>query len=173
MLLKMGPAVAVVLLSLVGSVRAGSLSVGDVFPAWSLVDQDSAVVTSNGQTGRSYILWFYPAAMSPGCTAEARSFRDNFGAFQQAGFDIVGVSFDSPEINGLFAKAEQLPFPLLSDPQGRLARRVGAAESSAATKPRRMTFLVDENGQVVKIYERIDPLRHAQEILLDLGVPIP
>lgn len=164
---------ALVLLVLANSDRAAALSVGDDFPQWNLFDQSGAPVTSMGYTGRSYVLWFYPAAMTPGCTAEGRNFREYAGAFTRAGVEIIGVSADSPEVNALFAQAEQFPFQLLSDPGHRLARRAGAIDLDAEEpRPRRMTFLVGADGRVIRIYRHVNPVRHAQEILLDLGAPL-
>src|SRR5213595_6103 len=88
---------------------AALLKAGDSFPAWSLRDQTGALVTSQSLAGKPYLLWFYPKAQTPGCTAEGRGLRDRFSEFQSRGVEIVGVSFDAPAANAEFVKAESFP----------------------------------------------------------------
>jgi peroxiredoxin Q/BCP len=152
---------------------AGVLNVGDEFPVWQLVAHTGADVTSAAFLGRSYVVWFYPAAMTPGCTAEGRGFKEHYSAFQNVGVDIVGVSFDSPDANAAFAAAEDFSFTLLSDTNRSLALAVGAADSPTQLQPRRISYLVGEDGRVVRVYSEVQPTRHAQDILLDLGVAAP
>lgn len=171
MLLRVLLAVVAVLLSFPGICRSEMLEVGDPFPDWNLVDHQGTTVTSIGYTGRSYLIWFYAAAMKPTCTAEGRGFRDHAKEFELGGIEIVGVSFDPPETNALFASSEGFGFPLLSDTERDLALRVGAAESPDQATAKRISYLVGEDGRIVKVYDRIHPVRHAQEVLLDVGVP--
>lgn len=154
-------------------VAAGVLQVGEEFPAWQLVAHTRTDMTSTAFIGRSYVVWFYPAAMTPGCTAEGRGFKENFSAFQNVGVEVVGVSFDSPETNAAFVAAESFPFVLLSDASRSLAIAVGAADSPSHHTPRRISYLVGEDGRVVRVYTDIQPTRHAQDILLDLGISPP
>src|SRR5512144_3143533 len=91
------------------------LKVGDPFSSWSLHDQTGAVVTSASLAGKPYLLWFYPKAQTPGCTAEGRGLRDRFEDFRARGIEVVGVSFDKPADNAAFVAAEGFPFRLLSD----------------------------------------------------------
>jgi peroxiredoxin Q/BCP len=161
------------LLSFPAAAQADMLKIGDNFPDWSMIDQSGASVTSVSFTGRRYVLWFYPEAMTPGCTAEGRSFRDTYRQFESAGMAVVGVSFDEPETNGVFASAEGFPFPLLSDSKKELAKRVGAVEEyQDQTRPNRITYVIGEDGRVLKVYADVNPVRHAQRVLLDAGIPV-
>lgn len=173
MLMRMLSGVMGVLLSFVAVAHATTLNVGDEFPDWSMVDQSGASVTSVSYTGRRYVLWFFPEAMAPAGTAEGRGFRDHYHQFEAAGIAVLGVSFDVPQTNGVFANAEGFPFPLLTDSSRELAVRVGAARSEAQPRPEQITYLVGEDGRVVKVYDQIQPVRHAQEVLLDAGVATP
>lgn len=168
MLARLLPAIGVTLLVGLTTVHAEMLQIGDEFPDWSLVDHTGADVSSVAYTGRSYVIWFYPAAMAPACTAEGRGFHDNFQQFRDAGIAVLGVSFDPPEINGVFAAAEGFPYPLLSDTERELATRVGAAESAGASRPQRISYLVGADGRVLKAYGVVHPARHPQEVLLDV-----
>lgn len=168
MLARVLPAIGLILLLSPGAARGELLEIGDEFPDWSLVDHTGANVISVAYTGRSYIIWFYPEAMTPGCTVEGRGFRDNFQQFQDAGVAVLGVSFDPPEVNGVFAAAEGLPYPLLSDTERELATRVGAAGSAADSRPQRISYLVGDDGRVIKAYGTVNPTRHPREVLLDV-----
>src|SRR6185369_15067066 len=95
-------------------------------------DQTGTVVRSADLAGKTYLLWFYPKAMTPGCTTEARGLRDQYAPLQAAGVTVIGVSFDAPEDNKKFVEAEGLPFRLLSDQDRGLAVAVGAADSKKA-----------------------------------------
>jgi hypothetical protein len=81
---------------------ADLLKVGDAFPPWSLVDQTGKTVSSRELAGKKYLLWFYPKAMTPGCTAEGNGLRDRFADLQKAGVEVLGVSFDPPPDNARF-----------------------------------------------------------------------
>ncbi len=95
-------------------------------PSFTLSDQDGQPHSLKDHTGRRLIIFFYPAAMTPGCTAEACDFRDSYDDFLAAGFDIVGISPDLPEQNLRFRQRFDLPFPLLSDPKHAVAEAYGA-----------------------------------------------
>ncbi len=144
------------------------LKEGDPFPAWSLQDQTGAVVTSQSLAGKRYLLWFYPKAQTPGCTAEGRGLRDRFAEFKEKNVEIVGVSFDEPAANAAFVKAEGFPFRLLSDTGGTLARAVGAATSDAQTFASRISYLVGPDGKVRKVYGEVTPATHAADVISDL-----
>lgn len=95
-------------------------------PSFTLPDQDGTPHSLKDHVGRRLIVFFYPKAMTPGCTAEACDFRDSYDEFLQAGFDIVGISPDPPEANRRFRDKYGLPFPLLSDPKHSVAGAYGA-----------------------------------------------
>lgn len=144
------------------------LKEGNAFPAWSLRDQTGTVVTSQSLAGKPYLLWFYPKAQTPGCTAEGRGLRDRFDEFQKHGVAIVGVSFDTPEANAAFVKAEGFPFRLLSDTDHTLARAVGAASSDSQLVASRISYLVGADGKVKKVYGEVAPATHAGTVLSDM-----
>ena len=147
---------------------ADLLKTGDPFPAWTLPDQTGKPVSAKDLAGKRYLIWFYPKAMTPGCTAEGRGLRDQFAKFQAAGVAIYGVSFDTPADNARFVAAEQFPFQLLSDSQRVLARQVGAADASDQPMARRISYLVGADGKVLEAYASVTPATHASQVLGDL-----
>lgn len=144
------------------------LNEGDAFPAWSLKDQTGAVVTSQSLAGKTYLIWYYPKAQTPGCTAEGRGLRDRFDDFRAKGVEIVGVSFDEPAANAEFVKAEGFPFRLLSDTEHTLAKAVGAASTDYQIVASRISYLVGPDGKVKKVYGAVTPATHAGDVLSDL-----
>lgn len=151
------------------SVAAASLlSPGDAFPAWEAKDHTGAAVSSKDLAGRTYLLWFYPKAQTPGCTAEGRGLRDAIDGFRARGVEILGVSFDPPAANAAFVAAEGFPFRLLSDEKGTLARAVGAADSPDATMARRISYLVGPDGKVREAFGSVSPASHASDVLKTL-----
>ncbi len=121
-----------------------------------------------------YVLYVYPADDTPGCTREACSFRDNYQAFKQAGVQVYGVSSDSVESHVKFRDKYNLPFPLLADPEHKLAEALGAwGEKNVYGKKSigilRTTFVVGPDGTVQRVYPKVKPDEHATEILSDLG----
>jgi thioredoxin-dependent peroxiredoxin len=147
---------------------AEMLAAGAAMPEFALPDQDGNVVKSSELSGKTYLLWFYPMAMTPGCTTEARGLRDEFKDLEAAGITVLGVSFDSPESNHRFVAAESLPFRLLSDKERKLAVAVGAADSEKTWFASRISYLVGPDGKVVKAYDHVDPDTHAKQVLADV-----
>jgi thioredoxin-dependent peroxiredoxin len=162
--------VLAILLLGVTATRAGDLlKVGDPFPAWSLVDQAGKTVASSDLAGKKYLVWFYPKAMTPGCTAEGNGLRDKYADLQKAGVEVLGVSFDEPLDNAHFVAAQQFPFRLLSDTDRKLATVVGAADSPQQPVARRISYLVGADGKVLRVYGAVTPASHADEVLRDVG----
>jgi peroxiredoxin Q/BCP len=129
------------------------LEVGDTAPAFTLPDADGQPVKLSDFKGRAVIVYFYPAASTPGCTKQACNFRDSLAQLNDAGIDVVGISPDKPEKLAKFRDAESLTFPLLSDPE----RKVLSAWGTFGEKKMygktvqgviRSTFLVDEKGKL-------------------------
>lgn len=145
--------------------EAAMLKVGDPFPTWELVDHTGAKVSSRGFAGTTYLIWFYPKAMTPGCTAEGQGLRDSFAAFQARGVQIVGVSFDEPAANAAFVAKESFPFKLLSDTDHTLAMAVGAADSRDQPTAHRVSYLVGPDGKVLEVYASVNPSSHAKDVL--------
>ncbi|CAA0130807.1 Putative peroxiredoxin [Mycolicibacterium vanbaalenii] len=129
------------------------LEVGDKAPAFSLPDADGNTVKLSDYKGRKVVVYFYPAASTPGCTKQACEFRDNLAELNNAGLDVVGISPDKPEKLAKFRDAEQLTFPLLSDPERKVLEAWGAyGEKKMYGKTVqgviRSTFVVDEKGAI-------------------------
>ncbi|HUK12251.1 MAG TPA: peroxiredoxin [Thermoanaerobaculaceae bacterium] len=147
---------------------AGMLKAGDAFPAWQMVDQTGAKVSSADLAGKTYLLYYYPKAMTPGCTKEGCALRDNFSGFQKAGVEVLGVSFDAPKDNAEFVAKYNFPFRLLSDTDRSLAVAVGAADSPSRLMARRISYLVGPDGKVLEAYADVDPSKHAAQVLADI-----
>jgi peroxiredoxin Q/BCP len=157
-------------LALASTLHAGALlASGDAFPAWTLTDQTGTTVSSRDLAGKTYLLWFYPKAMTPGCTAEGRGLRDSFTDFRERHVEVLGVSFDPPAQNRAFVDTEHFPFRLLSDGDRTLAVAVGAADSPAQPVTRRISYLVGPDGKVRAVYASVTPASHARDVLADLG----
>ncbi|HYB99173.1 MAG TPA: peroxiredoxin [Candidatus Limnocylindrales bacterium] len=153
-----------------GAVHASPmLEQGQTMPAFELVDHEGKTVRSADLAGKRYLLWFYPKAMTPGCTIEAQGLRDNYAELEKAGVVILGVSFDDPAENKRFAEAESLPFRLLSDTDRKLAVAVGAADAADARTARRISYLVGSDGKILKAYADVEPGTHAAQVLADCG----
>ncbi len=151
------------------------LEVGSKVPDLTLSDDKGQMVRLADLKGSPYILYFYPADDTPGCTKEACSFRDNFTAFKQAGVEIYGVSPDTIESHAKFRDKYHLPFRLLADPEHTLAEALGAwGEKSYMGKTSmgilRSTFVIGSDGAVQHVYPKVKPDEHAGEILRDLAL---
>jgi len=142
---------------------------GSQAPAFLLVDQNGREVTLDSLRGKWVVLYFYPKNDTPGCTEEACSFRDDLAQLTALGAQIVGVSIDTAASNAEFAKKYHLPFPLLADKDGDVAKRYGAfADWMVARFARRYTFLIDAQGKIAKTYLKVDTSKHSAEIIADL-----
>ena len=129
------------------------LAPGDKAPAFSLLDADGKKVSLADYKGRRVVVYFYPAASTPGCTKQACDFRDNLRDLSEAGLDVVGISPDKPEKLAKFRDAEGLTFPLLSDPDRKVLTAWGAfgekqMYGKTVTGVIRSTFVVDEKGKI-------------------------
>ncbi|OBI95813.1 thioredoxin-dependent thiol peroxidase [Mycobacterium asiaticum] len=129
------------------------LAPGDKAPAFTLPDADGNKVSLSGYKGRHVVVYFYPAASTPGCTKQACAFRDNLSELNDAGIDVVGISPDKPEKLAKFRDAEGLTFPLLSDPERKVLAAYGAygeklMYGKKVTGVIRSTFVVDDKGKI-------------------------
>ncbi len=132
---------------------AARLEVGQRAPGFSLPDADGNTVRLADFKGRAVIVYFYPAASTPGCTKQACTFRDSLAGLNGAGIDVVGISPDKPEKLAKFRDAEKLTFPLLSDPERKVLTAWGTfGEKKMYGKTVqgviRSTFLIDEKGKI-------------------------
>ena len=129
------------------------LAPGDKAPAFTLPDADGNKVSLVDYKGRRVVIYFYPAASTPGCTKQACEFRDNLRDLNDAGLDVIGISPDKPEKLARFRDAEKLTFPLLSDPDRKVLTAWGAygekqMYGKTVTGVIRSTFVVDEKGKI-------------------------
>jgi peroxiredoxin Q/BCP len=142
---------------------------------FTLPDQDGQPFSSTDHRGRKLIVFFYPAAMTPGCTAEACDFRDNYLALQEAGYDLVGISPDAPSKNARFRQKEGLNFPLLSDTDHMVAEQFGAwgrkmLYGKESVGLIRSTFVIGRDGELEREYRNVKAKGHVARLTEDLGV---
>ncbi len=140
---------------------------------FELLNQDEEKVSSEDFKGRKLVMFFYPRAMTPGCTTESCDFRDSYEDFSAAGYQIVGVSPDPPARNAKFRAKEGLNFDLLSDENHDLAESLGAwGEKKLYGKVSqgliRSTFVIDETGAVEKAYRNVKATGHVARVRADL-----
>lgn len=142
---------------------------GDKAPDFNLPDTKGTLHGLSNYSGKWLVLYFYPKDDTPGCTKEACSFRDDLSKLDQLGAQIVGVSVDDSGSHAKFAEKYHLPFPLLSDKDGKVADSYGALMNLFVIKiAKRYTFLIDPQGTIAKVYLSVDTSRHSQEIIDDL-----
>jgi peroxiredoxin Q/BCP len=151
------------------------LAPGDKAPAFSLPDADGNTVSLADYKGRKVIVYFYPAASTPGCTKEACDFRDNLRDLNDAGLDVVGISPDKPVKLAKFRDEQKLTFPLLSDPDRKVLTAWGAyGEKTMYGKTVqgviRSTFVVDEKGKIAAAQYNIRATGHVAKLRRDLSV---
>lgn len=144
------------------------LKVGDRAPEFTLPAHDGRSISSADLRGRKVLLWFYPAASTPGCTVEGRGFRDHQSYYDEGGIQILGISFDSVEANAAFAQKNGFGFPLLSDIARETALAYGACADRKAQSPERVSFLIDEGGSIARVYDQVDPRDHPARVLAEL-----
>jgi thioredoxin-dependent peroxiredoxin len=151
------------------------LEVGAKAPAFSLLDADGNTVKLSDYKGRKVIVYFYPAASTPGCTKQACDFRDSLGELNGAGLDVIGISPDKPEKLAKFRDKEKLTFPLLSDPDREILTAWGAyGEKMMYGKTVqgviRSTFVVDEKGKIAEAQYNVRATGHVAKLRRDLSV---
>lgn len=150
------------------------LAPGDVAPDFSLTDADGHQVTLSGLRGQRVIVYFYPAAMTPGCTKEACDFRDNLGVLAGAGLTVLGISPDSPQKLARFRDKESLNFTLLADPDREVLRAYGAyGEKMNYGKKTvgviRSTFVIGADGTIERAYYNVRATGHVERLRKDLA----
>jgi peroxiredoxin Q/BCP len=141
---------------------------GETLPDLKLTTESGEHVGTGELTGQKTVLFFYPKDDTPGCTKEACAFRDRMEDYGEAGIQVYGVSLDSPESHREFRQKYDLNFPLLTDEGGRAAETLGVLGDRGTA--RRVTFLLDPEGKISKIYPEVTPQTHAEEILEDASV---
>lgn len=146
---------------------------GDVAPGFTLESDSGERVALEQFRGRKVVLYFYPKDGTSGCTTEACEFRDNWQAVQAAGAVVLGVSPDGAASHRRFKEKHRLPFPLLSDPDHRVARAYGAwGEKRLYGRTYhgilRTTYLIDQEGRVARVFAKVKPKGHAGQVLAAL-----
>ncbi|MFF9122988.1 thioredoxin-dependent thiol peroxidase [Streptomyces sp. NPDC014889] len=151
------------------------LQPGDVAPAFALPDADGKEVSLADHQGRKVIVYFYPAALTPGCTKQACDFTDNLDLLAGAGYDVIGISPDKPEKLAKFRDKESLKVTLLADPDKKVLESYGAfGEKKLYGKTVvgviRSTIVVDEEGKVERALYNVKATGHVAKIIKDLGI---
>ncbi|SFB14188.1 peroxiredoxin Q/BCP [Amycolatopsis marina] len=151
------------------------LSPGDKAPDFTLTDSTGASVSLSDYRGKSVVVYFYPAAGTPGCTKQACDFRDNLGELDGAGYQVLGISPDKPEKLAKFVETEQLTFPLLSDPDKTVLSEWGAFGEKknygrVVQGVIRSTFVVDPEGTIAEARYNVKATGHVAKLLRDLDI---
>jgi peroxiredoxin Q/BCP len=152
------------------------LPAGMPAPDFELLDDTNVLRKLSDFRGRNVVLYFYPADDTPGCTKEACNFRDDYSAYEKANIQILGVSPDTVKSHVKFKQKFQLPFPLLADEGHKVCDLYGVWGPKKFMGKEyegvlRTTFLIDENGKIVKVFEKVRPAEHSAEVLSAFGVP--
>lgn len=146
------------------------LKVGDNAPIFEGVDQDNKHISLNDFNGKKVAIYFYPKDSTPGCTAQACSLRDQYSELVSRGVQVIGVSADSVASHQKFTEKQNLPFPLIADTERKVIEQFGVWGPKKFMGKNydgihRMTFLIDENGKIGQIWEKVNTKEHAKEIL--------
>tara|TARA_R110000868_G_scaffold4211_13_gene26681 strand:- start:82740 stop:83189 length:450 start_codon:yes stop_codon:yes gene_type:complete len=147
-----------------------TLKIGDKVPSFSAKDQDGNVINLSDYLGKKLIVFFYPKASTPGCTAEACNLRDNYKELQSQGYELLGVSADSEKRQTNFRDKYKFPFPLLADEDHTVINTFGVwgpkkFMGRVYDGIHRMTFVIDEKGIVANVIEKVKTKDHAAQIL--------
>ncbi|HEX3708019.1 MAG TPA: thioredoxin-dependent thiol peroxidase [Mycobacteriales bacterium] len=150
-----------------------TLSPGDTAPAFALLDDTETKHSLKDFKGRSLVIYFYPAALTPGCTKQACDFRDNLGMLDGADYAVVGISPDKPAKLAKFRETHGLTFPLLSDPDRAVLAAYGAwgekmMYGKKVTGVIRSTFVVDPKGKIAHAFYNVKATGHVAKLLRDL-----
>ena len=150
-----------------------TLKEGDKAPDFTGIDQNENTISLSDFAGKKLILFFYPKDNTPGCTAEACNLRDNFGALEAKGYALLGVSPDSAKKHQNFINKHDLPFPLLADTEKEVLNAYevwGPKKFMGRTFDgvHRTTFIIDESGNIEKIFKKVKTKAHTEQILEEM-----
>jgi thioredoxin-dependent peroxiredoxin len=151
------------------------LKAGDKAPEFKGLNQDGETISLSDFFGQKVILYFYPKADTPGCTAESCNLRDNYDDLLEKGFRVIGISADDQSKQKKFAEKYTLPFPLIADTEKEVLKAYGAwGEKKMYGKVYegilRKTFLIDEEGRIEKIFDKVKTKDHTAQILEAMNV---
>ena len=146
------------------------LATGDEVPDFSLTNAEGKIVKKSDLKGKKYVVYFYPKDFTPGCTIEAEEFARDYKKFKNADVEILGISPDDEESHKKFGEKMKVPFILLSDTKTEVAKKFGVWGKKQFMGREymgvnRSTFLVNEKGKIFKVFEKVKPSGHAQEVL--------
>jgi peroxiredoxin Q/BCP len=143
-----------------------ALAVGTKAPDFSVKDTNGNTVTLSGLAGKKVVMYFYPKDDTPGCTKQACSFRDNYSTYQDKGIVVLGVSKDDETSHQAFTDKFSLPFPLLADTDGDIIK---AYDVDGGGYAKRVTYAIDEQGNIVHVDANVNTTTHANDVLAALG----
>jgi thioredoxin-dependent peroxiredoxin len=147
------------------------LKIGEPAPDFTLTTHAGKQIALARLRGRKVLLWFYPEADTPGCTLEGRGFRDQISDFDQNNIQVLGISFNDVEQNADFAEKYEFTFPLLCDTDRTVGLAYGACADLKSRNASRISFLIDEDGKIERVYDSVNPRDHPAQVLADvLGV---
>lgn len=146
------------------------LKIGDKVPDFKGIDQNENIVSYQDFKGKKLVIFFYPKASTPGCTAEACDLRDNENALKAKGYHLIGISADPVAKQKKFADKNELPFPLLADEDHTILNAFGVWGPKKFMGREfdgihRTTFIIDENGIITDVIEKVKTKEHAKQIL--------
>ena len=147
-----------------------TLNQGDAVPNFTAKDEQGNTISLSDYKGKKLVVFFYPKASTPGCTVEACNLRDNYQALQAQGYELLGVSADSEKRQSNFKNKYEFPFPLLADEDKTVINAFGVWGPKKFMGREydgihRMTFLIDENGIVERVIDKVKTKQHAAQIL--------
>lgn len=146
-----------------------TLELGQDAPAFKLIDQNNKTHTLEDYSEEWLIVYFYPKNDTPGCTKEACNFRDDFYQIRELGAQVVGVSVDDQASHEKFAEKYSLPFPLLADVDKEMTKAYGALwKMGPISLAKRYSFIINPEGKIAKIYTKVDPKTHSDEVIADI-----
>ncbi|MGL5082678.1 MAG: peroxiredoxin [Microcoleaceae cyanobacterium] len=143
-----------------------ALSVGTKAPDFTVKDSDGKTVSLADFKGKTVVLYFYPKDDTPGCTKEAQSFRDNYAEYTSKDMVVLGVSMDNEASHKLFQEKYGLPFQLLADTEGVITK---AYDVEGGGYPKRVTYIIDGEGVISYIDDKVNTGTHAQDILAKMS----
>jgi peroxiredoxin Q/BCP len=147
------------------------LSVGDTAPTFTVKDTNGNTITLSDYAGKPVVLYFYPKDDTPGCTKEACSFRDNYEQYLSKGITVFGVSLDDETSHKAFADKFSLPFPLLADVDGAIAKAYDVlGDYNGTPYAQRVTYIIGPDGTISQVYTTVKTDTHATDILAEIGV---
>lgn len=143
---------------------------GETIPKFELYDADGKMIRSADLKGKKHAIYFYPKDFTPGCTIEADEFSRDYKKFQKEGIEIIGISPDDVDSHKKFCEKMKIPYPLLADDEKKVSKLFGVwGKKSFMGREymgvNRSTFLVDEKGKIFKVFPKVKPKGHSQEVL--------